>query len=129
MRADLLSRWVHYSTVNAPVPWHLFKYRPTYDYVGPESNKSLRRCVPNTIYGVDINYAGFVHDRLYEIGGIEDERRQADWEFWRVINVTLRQNLTGYLWILRGPAFIRSFWYWWAVSALGRSSFNYTLEG
>jgi len=128
MRPDLLARWTHYALLNAPVPWHLYSFRQSYDYVGPDSNKAIRRCVPNTIYGVDINYAAFVHDRLYEIGGNEDERRQADWEFFRVINVILCENLKGWLWPLRIPAFIRSFWYFWAVSALGKGCFQYTLE-
>ena len=125
MRPDLAERWRQYTMQGYMIPWHLLSYRPEYDYVGPDGSSVLRRATPNYIYRVDINYAGFIHDRLYEMGGNEADRAVADREFLANILGILREKLTGPWLVLLPMAYIRALGYYSAVKRLGRSSFNY----
>lgn len=50
-------------------------FRPGVDYVGPEGANWKP---PQTIYGVDVRPAAWVHDELYRIGGCEEDRERAD---------------------------------------------------
>jgi len=73
--------------VGAKAPEYLLEYDPEHDYCGPEG--ALAGLVPNEISGVCINFAAFWHDRLYWAGGTEQDRRAADWLFFKIILVIL----------------------------------------
>lgn len=50
-------------------------FDPNHDYVGPEGRGWKP---PQEIYGVNVRPAAWPHDSLYEIGGSENDREQAD---------------------------------------------------
>ncbi len=120
-----VQKWRDYE-LNHFVPWHLEEYRQSYDYVGPDSSNILRFFVPNSILFVSINYAGFWHDRLYTIGGSEDDRLYADEVFLDIIVTLLRENLTGWKKIGLPVGVYIAEKYYWCVDFWGFLSFRYT---
>jgi len=79
------------------LPEHLQLYNPQLDYVGPESNPTLAKLVPDSISGVKISIAGFHHDRKYALGGDEMDRYYADREFLIIIESCILTSRLGYM--------------------------------
>jgi len=114
--------WERHVDSGAEIPEDLEVYDKEVDYVGPNGFKAVALLVPATICEIDINFAGFWHDRLYEVGGGIYDRWYADWLFYRVILSLLWPELAG-LKLVRGM--LRALIYWRAVRRLGPFCFNY----
>jgi len=120
--ALLLARWQEFADKNiGRIPHYLLRYDPDHDYVGPEG---AARWVPNTIYGILINYAGFWHDRLYHVGGNAAARLAADLLFLSIILQLIFHGLKARLvWLLPLIA-CRVIFYFGCVRLFGRC-FNF----
>jgi len=108
------------------IPKEIRQYLPGHDYVGPEGRAG---CVPNRIWGVDINYAAFWHDRLYLLGGNDADRLFADREFFAIIAQQLIATCRGFRFLMLPFAMARAMIYYRAVRRFGKGCFNYRKEG
>lgn len=64
-------------------------YSPKRNYIGPEAwTKRLKVAakIARNAWGIDLNPAGWAHDRLCEIGGTEEDRTKADNAFQAIMN-------------------------------------------
>lgn len=123
-----------YAQVLALVGRELFgrfaPYDDAVDYLGPEKLTKIKALQPacsyaRRVWGVDLNFAAWVHDRLYSIGGDEAFRCWADSVF-RCIMIWLIEQVSGWFAELRqARARIRAELYFFLVRDCGHLFFTY----
>ena len=103
----------------------LGEYDDKYDYVGPEDWR--RTLVPRTVYGLDINVCGYIHDYFYNHGRDATDRLKADLLFRHDIELWISRYSWGWYWnwVIKPLAKRRAYKYYFAVDFFGKASFNF----
>ena len=106
------------------------QYNHELRYAGPENSKVLSAIIPETLYGINCNIAFYQHDALYEIGGTDEHRFNADIKMlatalFIIENTPNRWYMYGFNWGRKHMARVRLIKYFECVRAGGESSFNF----
>jgi hypothetical protein len=106
------------------------EYNPDIDYAGPTNSPELSKLIPNTLFGIDMNIAFYLHDALYEKGGDEGDRLMADCAMDEVCKLCIEKYRPKWymLWAYsrqKRLALKAAEAYYQAVRAFGSSSFKY----
>jgi len=107
-------------------------YAPYKNYVGGEGTVLHKILGPylRTAWWCDLNYAAYVHDGLYEIGGERQDKDFADEAFLQIMYRLIKEtrHVYGTGWTLKRLARRRAYKYYVAVNVFGDEHFNWRIS-
>lgn len=92
---------------------------------GPAGSKWKATIIPDTLYGLDVSEACFIHDFGYYFGVTLDDKDKADSMFLDNMNILISDGS----WWLRFLRRRRAKKYYWAVKYFGKKAFMAGKEG
>ena len=80
--------------------------------------------IPDTIYGMSIKYACWIHDWMYNFGRDLADKREADQTFLENMLTLIERDRTWYRWALKSLMRRRALKYYEAVVVFGEGAFR-----